>query len=457
MPDYDFSTLSPNDFELLSRDLLQGMLGEHLESFRNGRDGGIDLRYSRPKGAKLWIVQAKHFVRSGFTQLKRVLQHEELGKLAKLKPTRYIVTTSVSMTPALKDELFKLLQPYCQSPADILGREDLNNLLGRFPGVEKTHFKLWLPSTAVLERLLHNGIFTQSALELDDIKRQLSLFVPTVALDRALAMLEQTGFCMLTGIPGIGKTTTARLLVARHVRDDWEGIYLTSRSRRAFDIFNRERKQIFFFDDFLGMTNLNERSLSGEDKELHQLIMACRKTPHTKRLVLTTREHLYEQALQHYEVLAKRTKLEIAKSTVDLKDYTTKIRAQILVNHLYFYGIDPEVSSHFVRSGAGRKSLDHRNYNPRIVESMCEIQEAERLSGDEFSERFLKMLESPGEIWSHAFRKQLSKDAQVLLLVFAMHGAPITIDALKHHFRLFMQNIRRTLIGFEASFMASLK
>jgi hypothetical protein len=45
MADYDFRSLSPHDFELVCRDLLQKPLGVRLESFTAGRDSGIDFRY----------------------------------------------------------------------------------------------------------------------------------------------------------------------------------------------------------------------------------------------------------------------------------------------------------------------------------------------------------------------------------------------------------------------------
>ena len=45
MSDYDFRSLSPHDFELLCRDILQKPLGVQLESFTAGRDCGIDFRY----------------------------------------------------------------------------------------------------------------------------------------------------------------------------------------------------------------------------------------------------------------------------------------------------------------------------------------------------------------------------------------------------------------------------
>ena len=47
MPNYDFTAaLSPIDFELLSKDLLEAELGIRFENFREGRDRGIDLRYA---------------------------------------------------------------------------------------------------------------------------------------------------------------------------------------------------------------------------------------------------------------------------------------------------------------------------------------------------------------------------------------------------------------------------
>lgn len=55
MPNYNFKTLSPIDFECLIRDLFQEELKIRLESFKIGRGNGIDLRYTMPhrNGASL--------------------------------------------------------------------------------------------------------------------------------------------------------------------------------------------------------------------------------------------------------------------------------------------------------------------------------------------------------------------------------------------------------------------
>ena len=59
MADYDFTAcLSPLDFELLSKDLLEVELCIQLENFSEGRDGGIDLRYAPIRGAGHTVFSA---------------------------------------------------------------------------------------------------------------------------------------------------------------------------------------------------------------------------------------------------------------------------------------------------------------------------------------------------------------------------------------------------------------
>jgi hypothetical protein len=74
MPAYDFHQLSPDDMEILARDLLQAHWGLTLESFKTGRDGGIDLRHA--SGPNKIIVQVKHFLRTGLSGLLRELKVE---------------------------------------------------------------------------------------------------------------------------------------------------------------------------------------------------------------------------------------------------------------------------------------------------------------------------------------------------------------------------------------------
>ena len=88
MGKYNFDILSPFEFEELVRDLLQKHLNLFLESFGEGRDNGIDLRYAYDKNKSL-IIQCKRI--KDFSQLKYNLQNIELKKVKKLNPKRYII------------------------------------------------------------------------------------------------------------------------------------------------------------------------------------------------------------------------------------------------------------------------------------------------------------------------------------------------------------------------------
>jgi len=173
MPNYDFQALSSYDFELLVRDLLQKELKVRLESFGKGRDKGIDFRF-RTVSEDI-VVQCKHY--ASYDSLVSVLKRDEAQKVSRLKPTRYILAVSTPLTPHRKDEIMGLFAPYCVAPADIFGREDLNNLLGIHSDIETKHFKLWLTSEPVLQKILHAGIWGDSELTVERIRNRTSKYV----------------------------------------------------------------------------------------------------------------------------------------------------------------------------------------------------------------------------------------------------------------------------------------
>lgn len=135
MPDYDFKSLSPIDFEILVRDLLQKEREIRLESFKVGQDQGIDFRYCSDVDNTL-IIQCKHYVGSSYNTLLRQLKLHELEKVKRLEPNCYILATSLGLNPKQKQELMKLFEPFIQAPKDIYGKDDLNNLSGFFQRVE---------------------------------------------------------------------------------------------------------------------------------------------------------------------------------------------------------------------------------------------------------------------------------------------------------------------------------
>jgi hypothetical protein len=210
---YDFRTLSPLDFEELVRDLLQAELHVLMESFGPGRDLGIDFRFANANGKA--IVQAKHFLDSGAAALIRVARREN-QKISKLSPHRYLLATSVSLTPVIKRKLRQALPGVQLAESDIFGRSDLNNLLGRHPEIERKHFKLWIASTAVLERILHSGVYNRTQTEMEIIRSIVPRFVhndSVPAAERILARFIHRGLK-----PQFRRASAARFLVASVTR-----------------------------------------------------------------------------------------------------------------------------------------------------------------------------------------------------------------------------------------------
>lgn len=152
---YEFATLSPEDFENLSRDLVGAAIGVRFEAFTVGADDGMDGRCTNADGSI--ILQAKHYFRSGFSKLKSKMREERVS-IDELAPQRYILTTSVPLTPANKAALAEIIGPSLAGTGDIFGADDLNALLRSYPEIVKAHEGLWAHSTPVLEQVVTNAV-----------------------------------------------------------------------------------------------------------------------------------------------------------------------------------------------------------------------------------------------------------------------------------------------------------
>lgn len=239
---YDFRTLSPLDFEELVRDLLQAEFGLFFESFGPGRDLGIDFRFATAEGSA--VVQAKHYANARADALVRTARGEN-DKIGRLKPARYIFATSVSLTPMLKSKLQNAMPSAPLEQQDVLGRADLNNLLGRHADVHKKHFKLWLASTEVLERILHSGVYNRTQAEMDVIKAMVPKFVQNDSISEAETILQENGALIIAGEPGVGKSTLARMLVWLHAEQGWK-ISVIDDIGEAFAITSEDEKRLVF-------------------------------------------------------------------------------------------------------------------------------------------------------------------------------------------------------------------
>jgi hypothetical protein len=426
MNEYNFLNLSSFEFENLSRDILQEKMGLYFESFTSGQDGGIDLRASLGEDENI-IIQAKRY--SGLNNLKTTLK-KEVSKVRELNPERYILTTSIGLTPQNKEEIKNLFSPYIKSTEDIIGKDDLNNLLGLYPKIEEKYYKLWLSSTNILNRLVNRIVYNQSKFEFDEIKESLKVYVQNDSFNEAIGILKKNNYVIISGIPGIGKTTLSRMLVYRLLAEDFEDfVYVSDSVNDAYSYYEDGKKQVFFFDDFLGKNFLETGLAVNEDSKLLKFIERIKKSKN-KIFILATREYILKQAKNSFELLDDPS-LDLAKCTLDLSKYTRKIKALILYNHLFFADVPMAHLKNLIDTKTYLKLVEHKSYNPRIIETFVKSQFWEDTEPEDFSKKLLSFFENPTSVWEHAFENTIYKGSQIVLLVLSTLGTPVLLEDLK--------------------------
>ena len=443
---YNFENLSPVDFENLGVDLLQKHLNQSLiESFTPGKDGGVDARYVTDKG-KTIIIQFKHY--KNFQDLKSNLK-KELEKIEKIfsssdkktKPVNeYILVTSVGLTPGNKQTIRQMI-PYLNKDQSIYGRNELNNLLRQYPEVTKTHFKLWLNSTAVLEKIfdktINKDIYNQSDFEIDDIQKKLKLYVENGNIGRVEKKLKDNNYCIISGVPGVGKTTLAQMLILSYLYREYE-IYVISRDiKEAFRIYSPNKKILYYYDDFLGTTFLKEALPKNEDSHLIKFIEKI-KNDKNKKIILTTREYILQQALSSYEKI-KHSNVLNSKFIIELKQYSSEDKAKILFNHLYFSEINKEYLTDIQVSRKYIKIVKHKNFNPRLIEFMTNKARLRNVTHGQYGDWCISNLDNPEKIWEGAF-ENISQRAKILCYFIAISdtsGFGWSYKNFRDHFRSF--------------------
>lgn len=416
MANYDFHTLSPSDFEILVRDLLEAEHRWRLEAFGHGRDGGIDLRASTA-GGKV-VVQCKHYLGSTFSDL-RSSARREVPKMDKEQPDRYLFVTSQALNRTQKDTLATDLKPWLSDTIDLLAQVDINGLIARHPTVEQQHFKLWLASTTILERIVQSGVWERSEALLEDIRDRVKLYVVTGSFKAARELLDQKHIAVLTGSPGVGKSMLAEMLALGYWYEGWQVVSVGTDVDDAWDAYKSGRKQVFLYDDFLGQTDLSERR--AKDSWIIRFMDRVARSS-DKRLVMTTRSQILQQTRLISEPIA-RADFRVIECVVKIADYGAVQRARMLYNHLYFSMLPRGVVRDYAAKSSYWEVVNHKNFSPRILELVIKRSHS---SADDLARTLNHTLDHPLDLWRIIFNEGLSDLGQEITLTlasFSVYGA----------------------------------
>ncbi len=392
----DLENLSPLDFEDLCRDIAQKETGLRFSAFGPGPDGGIDGRHS--KGGSV-VLQCKHYIRSTFSNLKASARQES-EKIRTLNPKQYLFFTSQPLTPSRNNQLVQIFKPYITDPGDIWGREDIEAALRKYPDILKSHMKLWLSSATALEHILQSGLEAFTKATKEEILEEIRVYVKNASFDEAIEKLEKEKVLIVSGSPGVGKTTLAKMVAYHYLNNNWH-FYAINSLEDGFSKIDSEKPIVFFFDDFLGRIELDRQSLLQHETALSMFVKRVRKS-NNARFILTTRAHIFEEARRISDHVDDQ-RFQLSKYLLDVGSYTRKIKAHILFNHLSVSSLSQEHFSFLLEGDWLIKIIDHENYNPRVISSVSSDC-LDTVAPKSYPKHIYQALENPDLIWNKPFR-----------------------------------------------------
>jgi hypothetical protein len=245
------------------------------------------------------------------------------------------------------------------------------------------------------------------------------------AYGEALTRLEKHGVVIISGLPGVGKTTLADLLLYDHMAKGFQPVAIRNGFDEARTLYKEGVSQIFHYDDFIGATFLGDRAAGftkNEDRAILDFVNLIRDSKDS-RMILTTREHILQQAINTSERL-EHARVVDHRFVLTLQHYSKEQRAKILYNHVYFSDLPPAFIKALLADDFFMTILDHEKFTPRLVEWLSDYRRVgKETSAADYPKFVERLLANPAEIWRHAYRQQISDAARSFLLgLYSMNG-----------------------------------
>jgi hypothetical protein len=340
---YNLHKLGWKQFEDLVIEINRTILGATVTPFRVGPDGGrdgffkgqLEGEYSKlaPK-AKSVTFQCKH-TSSAEEGITPSLVSDEIPKVRVLAAAGdadlFIIFTNRRLGGANEQtirsdfEAIPGVQRCC-----VFGEEWIEShidgnykLLRRVPR---------LFGIGDLSQIFSKGFSEQTQRLLDMMKGELATFVPTDSYRKAVEAMEDHGMVVLVGAAASGKTSIALNLCSTFCAEDkdLEVIKIDSADQFIQSWSARDHKKLFWIEDFLGETTLDDQRAKPWSRELMKLRTAWKDR---NKFIFTSRDYVLKEAGS--TLRAKTIEFfENCEVIVSVDDLSSEERRRILYNHI---------------------------------------------------------------------------------------------------------------------------
>jgi energy-coupling factor transporter ATP-binding protein EcfA2 len=272
---------------------------------------------------------------------------------------------------------------------------------------------------------------------MDDVKEASPYFVSTRWYLEGIAALEYHKIIIITGNPGVGKSTLTKML-ALYCVDNGYSLRCVSTNDpdnlKAAMLVDRSIKELVIMDDFIGQRY--EDIIQVKEGSLLSLIKYITSSEN-KILIMNTRMAVYRNANERFEKLRRYLKMNPIHE-IQINDFSKDEKAEILRNFLLrneaVYNIPHIYYESILANQAYKQIISHKNYSPRIIEMAMIPHQVKKTPPDKFVASILAKLDNPEDIWKGAFANIAREDKILLFVLFSLTQTTVNYDVLKKCF-----------------------
>lgn len=283
-----------------------------------------------------------------------------------------------------------------------------------------------------IDESVNAAYHTESKFELTEAIDQAASYVSTRAYRMALKGWERKKVLMITGVPGVGKTSMARMLALMYLQQQaLEGYIWVHSIQDIYAHWNDAPRAVFILDDFWGSIFHEDRT-NQEENRLIKLLQRIASGKEDKRLILTTREYILQQGYRKHPELQEAVRQYAHVCSLD--GYDADERAGILYQHLYTSGLDYAYVEYLYQQS--KEIVFHPNYDPRAMALFLQNVQPDG-HPETYKNDLLEHLDTPSAFWENVFIK-LTPESQVAAMLLMISGAAMRYDELKKSYDRFV-------------------
>ncbi len=411
--EYNLYNLSSEEFEKLCKDILTIYIGKEFRTFSAGRDGGVDIKLTQ--GDNSIIGQCKRYENQNklMNDIKK-----EVPKINIKKPGKYYVFTACPLSNDNHEKIYDMFSKYMATQDNIFDGNRICSLLNeeKYATVLEKNFKLWATTEKIINSLCNNELYIDSMTLINNIKEHQKYYVETNNYFEVIKSINQNNIILIKGAPGVGKTTISEMIVLNLISkyNDLKLLYSSYGNISSLkNTISRDAntKELIYIDDFLGQIYLD---LKNERINSLTSLIDYVKGNKNKFLLLNSRITILNDACNKYSSLSRKLeKMNVFQ--IEIKDLSRFEKAKILYNHLYFSNIDFEYKKELLDNKNYLKIIDHRNYNPRVIEYITSSYNKEKF-GVSYINFVAAALNNPKQIWEEPYNNRLEEIDRIFLL-----------------------------------------